>query len=151
EDYGFVARRTIPDRRVERGADIGRDFVGCRVRVAGRGDLDAAQVAVLIVVAVPAAVGLLETDGENRAALVRDRLGDGEDGVPGDAAAAGAGVSGPGGFVFAVEGERERADDALLVALVVEHLFERALGRVEVGGGRAHFDAPLFLGVASGS
>jgi hypothetical protein len=70
--------------------------------------------------------------------------------MSGNAATAGAGVSGPGGFILAVESEGKGSDDAFLVALVVEHRFERPFRSVEIGGGRSDFHSLHLVGIVRG-
>ena len=120
EDGGNLRRRALvaagwPECR-------GRLAAADRPRRSARGDreAEAAEVVVLIVVAVPAAVVLLEIEGQHgarrevRSACRRRRR------PCAAVAAAGAGVDAPGRFVFAVDGEVDRAGHAAASALVVE-------------------------------
>jgi len=96
----------------------GGDGVGFGAGRGGERQTESAKVVVLVVVAVPAAVVLRQEDGQRDGAVgVFERLFQGEDGLPRLVAAAGAGVGPPRRLVLAVDGERDRAGDALLVAL----------------------------------
>src|SRR6185436_14123865 len=91
---------------------------------------EAAEVAVLIVVAVPAAVILLQVEGDRRPAGEAHRLLGHEDRLARLVAAAGADVDAPGRVVLAVDRERDGAREPLLLALVVEDRLERRFGRL---------------------
>src|SRR5438874_9442627 len=89
-----------------------------RCRTVGRRDreAEAAEVVVLVVVAVPAAVVLHKVELDLAAIGQLDRLVGHEDGLAGLISPAGADIRAPGGLVLAVDGKFDRPGDALLVA-----------------------------------
>src|SRR6185295_19581484 len=90
-------------------ADRGGQRVGLRRRGARHRQPEAPEIAVLVVVAVPAAVVLLQEKDQDRAALIGDGLLGDEDRLARMVAAARADVDAPGGLVLAVDRERHRA------------------------------------------
>ena len=91
----------------------------------GDGETDAAEIVVLVVVTVPAAMILLEIENQSGcAAGIADGLVRIEDGFARLIAQAGAGVDAPAGFVFAINGEFDGTGDAALLAFVVEDFGE---------------------------
>src|SRR5262245_40097080 len=77
------------------------------------------QVHVLIVVAVPHAVVLLQVKSQNRPAFIRNRFFGDEDGLARLVAQSGAEVNSPCGLVLAVNRELDGAGHAAALALVV--------------------------------
>src|SRR5262249_19833293 len=104
-------------------------------RLARDRESEAAQVIVLIVVAVPAAVVLSKLEREDGALFKLDRLFEYKHGLSRYVATARTDIDAPGGVVFAVDRVLNSPGDALLPRLVVEDCFERLVRRVHVGGG----------------
>jgi hypothetical protein len=78
----------------------------------------------LIVVTVPAAVVLLEIDGQDRSARIADGLGGIEHRFARLIAQAWANINAPACFIFAVNGELNRASDAVVFAFIVVSLLK---------------------------
>src|SRR5439155_13896391 len=113
--------------------DAGRQRVGFGPRRRRHRQAEPAEVVVLVVVTVPAAVVLRDVERQHRAGEVADRMFGGEDRLSRLVASAGAGVGPPGSVVVTVDRERYRAGDTLLLAAVVVDRLQRRFGRVEVG------------------
>ena len=129
---GFVLRFPLGDRLAESGE--GHRGLDGRIGGGGDGEAHPTEVVVLIVVAVPAAVILLQVDGDNGALRVAERLFGDEDGLAGLVASAGSGVDAPSGFVVAVEGVGNRAEEPLgVIRLVPVDGFKRGRGHFVVG------------------
>ena len=109
------------------------------------GDSEPAEVVVLIVVAVPSAVVLLERDAEDDRAFDVDRLIEVKDGRARLIASPGATVDAPGGVAVAVDGEFHRAGDALVLRLVVIDRFEIPDRLIVIRRGIDKFQLYLFL------
>src|SRR5262245_15557999 len=92
EDRGCLRRCALVARRLEGFADGRRQRIGLDVCGAGYAKPEAAQVVILVVVAVPAAVILREAEFELRAALKLQRLLEVENGLPRYIAATGTDV-----------------------------------------------------------
>ncbi len=105
EDRGNLGRRPLFPRDRQDLADVLRQRIGRRVRRVGDRQAEAAQIVVLIVVAVPAAVLLAEGKRQHRAAGKGDRFLRDKDGLTRLVAAAGTDVDAPGRFVVAIDGE----------------------------------------------
>src|SRR5262245_19749868 len=108
------------------------------------------QVHVLIVVAVPPAVVLLQIESQNRSALIRNRLFGDEHGLARLVAQSGAGLDSPRRLVLAVNREFDGAGQAAALALVVVDRLKLALGLVVIRRGADEFDLRDLLRVACG-
>ena len=95
---------------------------------------------ILVIVAVPAAVVLLQIEDENGALRIGDRRFRVEDSFARLVAQAGSGVDAPRRFVFAVDGEFNRPGDAALIGLIIKHRIQHRLGKVDVGSGFRELD-----------
>ena len=102
---------------------------------AGDREPEPPEVVVLVVVAVPAAVVLLEVEREDRSTGKLDRLREREDRLARLVSTPGADVDAPGRLVLAVDRECDRPGHALPLAPVVKDRIQRRLGRIDVGGG----------------
>jgi hypothetical protein len=107
--------------------------IGHRARRIGHGQSNTAQIVILVVVGVPAAVILLQIEIEDGAGLVLDRLFEIENRLARLIAQTRAGIDAPRRIVAAVDGVLDRPGDAAIAALVVELLLEDRFGRVEIG------------------
>ena len=113
EDDGLLGGRP-PGRRD--GQDLAhplRERVGDRVPGRGHAQAEPAEVRLLVVVVVPAAVLAHQVEREHGAGGKRDVLLGDEDRLAIGVAAAGAGVDAPGGVVLAVDGELDPAGHPL--------------------------------------
>ena len=128
EDGGELLGRTLVARKSKNLADSYRHGIGLGVRGGSDRQPEPAEVVVHVVVAVPAAVHLLEVDVQPRATFITKRLLGDEDGVARLIAPARSLVDAPRGFILAVDGEVDRPGDALLVGLVEEVRFEVSFG-----------------------
>ena len=128
EDDGDLCGAALRGGDRERVLDTRRKRVGVGNFTLRRAQPEAAEVVVHVVVAVPAAVVLLQVEVQDAALGKVDRLLENEDGLPGRIAAAGAGVDAPRRVVLAVDRKAHRPRDALLLALVVVVLLEVAFG-----------------------
>ena len=131
--------RSFRGRYLHDRAHIRRQRIGNRILGRRHREAEAAQVVVLIVVAVPAAVVLHELEREPHAAGRFERLVEREHRLARHVAAAGADVDAPGRQIVAVVREFDRPRHAPLAAAVVEHLIQLALGRIHVRRRLAEF------------
>src|SRR5205085_12145677 len=99
-----------------------------------------------MILAVPAAVVLLERNGDDSSAGKVDRLGELKNCLAVLIAQARPGVDGPGGFIAAVEGKLKWADDPLLPRFVVKVRLERRLRLFEVRRAAGDLEFLLFIG-----
>ena len=128
EDHQVLKGRALLLGDRQRGADGRRQRVRHGTRGRRHRQAEPAEVAVLVIVGVPAAVVLLQVERQDRARGERQRLLGREHRLARHVAAAGAGVDAPGGLLLAIDGEGGGAGDPLLLALVVEVLLQVALG-----------------------
>src|SRR5262249_6892348 len=145
EDRGSLCRRAFlawngEDVANAFGQRIGDHRSGC----GSRGDAEPPQVVVHVVVAVPAAVILLQVDVQHSAAIeAGNLLGTLKDGFAILVAAARTGIDAPRGLAVGVDGHLNWASDALVLGLVVKVRLQRAVWLVVVRGCAAEFDLRL--------
>ena len=109
--------------------------IGGGVRIRRHREPKAPQVMVLIVVAVPAAVLLADVERQDRAARIRDGLGGRENSLSRLIAPSRTGVEVPSSLRISIDGKLDRAGDAALLALALEHGFQRPLGEIDISSG----------------
>ena len=95
----------------------------------------ASQVAVLIVVTIPAPVLLRQVKRQDDFPGNCQRLCQREDSLPGQVAPHRADVETPGCVFFAVDGELDRTGNPLVIGAVIEHRLQRLFRRIDVRSG----------------
>ena len=143
EDGGDLAGRTLLARNGQDVAHTPGQRVRDRVGGAAHRKAEAAEIVVHVLVAVPAAVIVLEMELQHRAVGEGDVGGGDEDGLAILIAAARASIDAPGGVLLAIDGEFDRAGDAPPVRLVVEVRLEHPLLVGVVSGGFGELDRKL--------
>src|SRR5579875_351076 len=128
----FLGWRSLRGRDSEEIADVLRQWISLGIGVISEGKAEAAQVVVLVIVAVPTAVVLYQMERQHGTFGETDRFVKHKDGFARHIAAAGADVNAPGCLVFAIDGVLNWAGDTPPAAFVIEDFCQRLLRWVHV-------------------